>query len=225
MVIQDSSDQLKCLASITIANCAKYSRNSRFVRHYGGIGKLVELLKTKSGPKGDNEVARCGALALWSCSKSAKNKEAILKAGALQLLEKLLKSENVPLLIPVVGVLEVCAENAEFRHLICASDMVNDFVRDLSIKDQTLQTHASIAIFRCAVDPETRILVRKHGGLKPLVTLAQTPDAHDLIWGATGAIWKCAVDKDNANELASYKAVESLVSLLSNQVGLLVLSL
>lgn len=57
----------------------------------------------------DVEVARCGALALWSCSKSRKNKEAMRKAGAIPLLAKLLKSTHEEMLIPVVGTLQECA--------------------------------------------------------------------------------------------------------------------
>lgn len=57
----------------------------------------------------DIEVARCGALALWSCSKSTRNKEAIRKAGGIQLLGRLLKSPHENILIPVVGTLQECA--------------------------------------------------------------------------------------------------------------------
>ena len=54
-------------------------------------------------------VARAGALALWSCSKSTKNKLAIRKAGGIPLLARLLKSTNEAMLIPVVGTLQECA--------------------------------------------------------------------------------------------------------------------
>lgn len=57
----------------------------------------------------DVEVARCGALALWSCSKSTKNKKAICKAGGIPLLARLLKSPQKNVLIPVVGTLQECA--------------------------------------------------------------------------------------------------------------------
>lgn len=56
------------------------------------------------------EVARAGALALWSCSKSTKNKMAIKNAGGIPLLAKLLKSHNENMLIPVVGTLQECAQ-------------------------------------------------------------------------------------------------------------------
>ena len=59
--------------------------------------------------KKDVDVARSGALALWSCSKSQRNKEAMRKAGAIPLLAKLLKSTHEDMLIPVVGTLQECA--------------------------------------------------------------------------------------------------------------------
>ena len=60
----------------------------------------------------DIEVARCGALALWSCSKSTENKQAMRRAGAIPLLAKLLKSTHENMLIPVVGTLQVSDRHA-----------------------------------------------------------------------------------------------------------------
>jgi hypothetical protein len=109
-LIKDSNDDLlRCLAAETIAHCAKHSANRNLVRKYGGIKKLVRLLRSK------NEAVACsGALALCSCSKSQKNKEAIRAAGAIPLLAELLKSQNVQLLIPVVGILQECASDGRF---------------------------------------------------------------------------------------------------------------
>jgi len=61
------------------------------------------------------DVARCGALALWSCSKSTKNKQAIRGAGGIPLLARLLKSSNEAMLIPVVGTLQECASEVSAR--------------------------------------------------------------------------------------------------------------
>lgn len=64
------------------------------------------------------EVARCGALALWSCSKSTKNKEAMRRAGAIPLLARLLKSEHENMLIPVVGTLQECASEVSLHWVV-----------------------------------------------------------------------------------------------------------
>jgi armadillo repeat-containing protein 4 len=57
----------------------------------------------------DIEVARCGALALWSLSKSKKNKHEMRRAGVIPLLASLLKSPHESMCIPVVGTLQECA--------------------------------------------------------------------------------------------------------------------
>lgn len=62
----------------------------------------------------DIEVARCGALALWSCSKSKKNKLAMKRAGVIPLLVRLLKSPHENMLIPVVGTLQECASEVSY---------------------------------------------------------------------------------------------------------------
>jgi hypothetical protein len=115
-ILRDPNKTLKCLAAETIANVAKFRRARRIVRQHRGIRKLVALLdcvpvggvKTSEQEK-DVEVARSGALALWSCSKSTKNKQAMRRAGAIPLLAKLLKSTHENMLIPVVGTLQECA--------------------------------------------------------------------------------------------------------------------
>lgn len=90
-LLQDPDKELKCLAAETIAHCAKNgekggvhrsmsallmrhfllcaARNRRSVRRYGGIRKLVRLLKARPGSE-DEQVAMAGALALAALSKS-----------------------------------------------------------------------------------------------------------------------------------------------------------
>ena len=52
-------------------------------------------------------VARGSAFALWSLSKSKKNKLCIKKAGGLPLLARLVKMRQASILIPVIGTLQV----------------------------------------------------------------------------------------------------------------------
>ncbi|CAI9563055.1 unnamed protein product, partial [Staurois parvus] len=87
----------------------------------------------------DIEVARCGALALWSCSKSTRNKEAIRKAGGIPLLARLLKSPHSNMLIPVVGTLQECASEPSYRLAIKTEKMIEDLVKNLNSENQELQ--------------------------------------------------------------------------------------
>ncbi|XP_063306867.1 outer dynein arm-docking complex subunit 2 [Pelobates fuscus] len=224
--ILDSQDKdLKCLAAETIANVAKFRRARRTVRQHGGIKRLVGLLDcvpmrssnlTPEQEK-DIEVARCGALALWSCSKSTRNKDAIRKAGGIPLLARLLKSPHSNMLIPVVGTLQECASEGSYRLAIKTEKMIEDLVKNLNSDNQELQMHCASAIFKCAEDEETRDLVRQYGGLQPLAMLLGQFDNKELLAAVTGAVWKCSISRNNVTKFQEFKVIETLVNLLTDQ--------
>ncbi|XP_054027171.1 outer dynein arm-docking complex subunit 2 [Dryobates pubescens] len=222
----DSPDkELKCLAAENIANVARFKRERRIVRQRGGIKKLVGLLecdsvrstRVKPSEARDTEMARCGALALWSCSKSTRNKEAIRKAGGIPLLAKWLKCSNASILTPVVAILQECASEPSYRLAIRTEGMIENIVNNLSSEHEELQMYCASAIFKCAEDKETRDLVRQHGGLRPLSILLGNSENKRLLAAVTGAIWKCSISGENVAKFQEYKAVETLVGLLTDQ--------
>ncbi|KAM4906325.1 LOW QUALITY PROTEIN: outer dynein arm-docking complex subunit 2 [Sylvia borin] len=220
--ILDSPDtDLKCLAAETIANVARFKRARKTVREHGGIKRLVELLESisvgLSCQAKDTETARCGALALWSCSKSTKNKKAIRKAGGIPLLARWLKCSYTNILIPVVGTLQECASEPSYRLAIRTEGMIEDLVKNLSSEHEELQMHCASAIFKCAEDEETRDLVRKHEGLQPLSVLLDNSENKQLLAAVTGAIWKCAISRENVLKFQEFKTIETLVTLLTDQ--------
>ncbi|NXA91790.1 ARMC4 protein, partial [Melanocharis versteri] len=220
--ILDSPDtDLKCLAAETIANVARFKRARKTVRQHGGIKRLVELLESisvgSSYQAKDTETARCGALALWSCSKSTKNKKAIRKAGGIPLLARWLKCSHTDILIPIVGTLQECASEPSYRLAIRTEGMIENLVKNLSSEHEELQMHCASAIFKCAQDEETRDLVRKHEGLQPLSVLLDNSENKQLLAAVTGAIWKCAISRENVLKFQEYKTVETLVTLLTDQ--------
>ncbi|XP_032359465.1 armadillo repeat-containing protein 4 isoform X2 [Etheostoma spectabile] len=223
-ILDSPVKDLKALAAETIANVARFRRARRTVRQYGGIKKLVKLLdcvpnlaKLTANQEKDVEVARCGALALWSCSKSTKNKEAIRKAGGIPLLGRLLKSPHENMLIPVVGTLQECASEESYRSAIQTEDMIKYLVKNLSSDNDELQMHCASAIFKCAEDKQTCDLVRKYRGLQLLVLLLSKSDNKQLLAAATGAIWKCSISMENVAKFQEYNALETLVGLLTDQ--------
>uniref|UniRef100_UPI00398EDA7A outer dynein arm-docking complex subunit 2 isoform X1 n=1 Tax=Pristiophorus japonicus TaxID=55135 RepID=UPI00398EDA7A len=224
-ILDSSNKDLKCLAAETIANIARFRRARQTVRLHGGIRRLVGLLdcvpmlsaNLNAEQVKDIEVARCGALALWSCSKSKKNKTAIRRSGGIPLLACLLKSTHENMLIPVVGTLQECASESSYRLAIRTENMVKDLVRNLNSESQELQMHCARAIFKCAEDEATRNLVRAHNGLGPLVKLFSKPDNKELLAAATGAVWKCAISMENVDRFKHLKIVETLIHLLVGQ--------
>ncbi|XP_008279473.1 armadillo repeat-containing protein 4 [Stegastes partitus] len=225
VTILDLPDKdLKALAAETIANVARFRRARRTVRKLNGIKKLVKLLdcvpnlaKLTENQEKDVEVARCGVLALWSCSKSRKNKEAIRKAGGIPLLGRLLKSPHANMLIPVVGTLQECASEESCRIAIQTKGMIKDLVKNLRSDNEELQMHCASAIFKCAEEEQTRDLVRKYKGLQQLVSLLGKADNKQLLAAATGAIWKCSISTENVAEFQKYNVLQTLVGLLTYQ--------
>uniref|UniRef100_A0A8C4Z1I5 Outer dynein arm docking complex subunit 2 n=1 Tax=Gadus morhua TaxID=8049 RepID=A0A8C4Z1I5_GADMO len=216
--------ELKALAAETIANVARFRRARRTVRQYGGIKRLVELLDCapdaatlSEEQEKEVEAARCGALALWSCSKSTRNKEAIRQAGGVPLLARLLKSPHENLLIPVVGTLQECASEGSYRVAIHSEGMVKDLVTNLNRDNEELQMHCASAIFKCAEEKQTRDLVRQYQGLKPLVSLLSKADNKQLLAATTGAIWKCSISIENVAKFQEYQTLDILVGLLTDQ--------
>ncbi|XP_010858342.1 PREDICTED: armadillo repeat-containing protein 4 isoform X4 [Bison bison bison] len=194
------TDEVKC--KVALLDCGKHS----------GEPAQSSLYETR-----DVEVARCGALALWSCSKSYANKEAIRKAGGIPLLARLLKTSHENMLIPVVGTLQECASEENYRAAIKAERIIENLVKNLNSENEQLQEHCAMAIYQCAEDEETRDLVRLHGGLKPLASLLNNTDNKERLAAVTGAIWKCSISKENVTKFREYKAIETLVGLLTDQ--------
>ncbi len=130
-LLRDSEEEVKCLAAEAIAHCAKNAHNRRAVRRYGGIKKLIKLLKSARESKEEN-AAISGAMALATCSKSTKNKDAILAADAIPILASLLESKNESLLIPLVALLQECASDG----LLLSHFWVLNMCREIQRRDQ-----------------------------------------------------------------------------------------
>ena len=71
-------------------------------------------------------------------------------------------------------------------------------------------------LLQCAEDKETRDLVREFSGLAPLVAILSSGNK-ELLAAATGAIWKCAISRENLVQFRELKTIEQLVGLLSKQ--------
>lgn len=98
--------------------------------------------------------------------------------------------------------------------------MIAQLVRHLNSASVELKTHCASAIFKCAEDERTRQLVRQHGGLDPLVSLAKDLELRNdksLLAAVTGAIWKCAISSENVRRLDELLTVRILVQLLEDE--------
>lgn len=73
------------------------------------LQEIPNLANLTAKKKKNIEVARCALLALRSCCKGTKNKEAICNAGGIPLLGLLLTCPHQNMLITTVDILQECA--------------------------------------------------------------------------------------------------------------------
>lgn len=231
--ICDPARDLQILAAETLANVTLIRRARRIMNTCGGIPKVVDLIDVpekclntpwKSLSVDDMEmvnIAKAGTRALWSLSRSRKNRVVMRKSGVVFLLAKLLRSVHLDVIIPTIGTIQECAEDPSYQLAIRTEGMVKDIVKHLSTVDsQELRSYSAAAIFKCAEDAETRNLVRDAGGLDPLVSMAKAPDLREdkqLLAAVTGAIWKCAANRENMVRFNQLGIVQAMVDLLEDE--------
>ncbi|XP_026463592.1 armadillo repeat-containing protein gudu, partial [Ctenocephalides felis] len=135
-------------------------------------------------------------------------------------LAKLIKCVHLDVVKSSMGTLQGCASEHSYQLAIRTEGMVPDIVKYLSSDDRELQMHCASCLFKCSEDKETRILIRRAGGLEPLVAIIKDRKLRDdkpLIAAASGAIWKCAANDDNINKLDQLGTVSALTALLTEE--------
>lgn len=110
LLVQNLSDparDLQILVAETIYNVAQIRKARKFVRKCNGIPKLVDMLdvdesclNTSKEKLGFDDVesvqiVKAAARALWSVSRSRKNIHVMMKSGAVPLLARLLRYDNI----------------------------------------------------------------------------------------------------------------------------------
>uniref|UniRef100_A0A1B6CBZ5 Armadillo repeat-containing protein 4 n=1 Tax=Clastoptera arizonana TaxID=38151 RepID=A0A1B6CBZ5_9HEMI len=233
-MLVDPAQDLQIYASTIIANIANLKRSSKKVRLCGGIPILVNLLhisretlmtpydKLNTDSKEKYNVAKCAAQALASLSQSNKNKECIQKAGIVTLLKNLLNSVHEDIIIYSMGIIQNCGTLPQFQLAIQTMDMIGDIVRSLSSENDELKKLCALAVFKHAEDRVSRDVIRKYGGLDPLIRLLKsqtTLENEDLLAAVTGAIWKCAISVKNVQRFDQLGTIPVLVILLNREEG------
>ncbi|KAJ8984851.1 hypothetical protein NQ317_013052 [Molorchus minor] len=230
--LTEPARDLKILVAETIYNVAQIKKARIEVRKCGGIPKLVDLLDVKEEYLTTPEeklspdeqelvnIAKAAVRALWSVSKTKKNVRVMMNSGSVPLLARLLKSVHMSVVVPTTGTISQCADDINYQLAIQTEGMVVDIVKHLSAEEYpALRRYCAETIFKCAENSITRDMVRKSGGLDPLVNMARNPKTKEdkpLLAAVTGAIWKSAISPENVQRFDQLKTVEILVKLLEN---------
>lgn len=180
------------------------------------------------------------AKVLNSLSSSPKIKEELRKFGVVFLMSRFLKSQNVDLIIPMMGSVQQCADlvrlifqnnfffcynynkiylffQKSFRLAFEQMGIIGDVIHHLKNENVKLKENCALVIFKCAENKVTRDLVREAGGLDPLCKLIQSDQVRsnkELLASVTGGIWKCAMSPENIIRFNQNELVVSIIPLL-----------
>jgi len=71
---------------------------------------------------------------------------------------------------------------------------------------------------QCAEDESIRELIRRYGGLMPLVNILNNPEVNpEVLLAATGAIWKLSLSPTNAEAFQKLGIIPVLIRMLNDQ--------
>jgi len=218
--------EVQSLAAETLSHLVTFRLAYSSFRRGGGIKHLVNIIQPENKRRGrpppkdeeDFQLTCNACKALWSCSKNQKNIQAIRAAGAVPILASLLVRGRDDVILPAMGIIQECASEPAFREDIRREGMVEGIVKHLKKGDVALKTQCANALFKCAEDDSTRELIFRFGGLELLVQMLTSRSSEDnqLLAATVGALWKCALNKNNVRRLEQFGAVKALILLLKN---------
>lgn len=224
--LQHKMKEIQSLAAETLSHLVTFRLAYSAFRRAGGIKHLVNIIQPENKKRGrpplrdeeDLQLTCSACKALWSCSKNQKNIRAIRAAGAVPILASLLVRGTDDVILPAMGIIQECASEPAFREDIRREGMVEGIVKHLKKGDVALKTQCAKALFKCAEDDSTRELIFRFGGLELLVQMmtSRSSEDNELLAATVGALWKCALNKNNVRRLEQFGAVKALILLLKN---------
>ncbi|KAG5316169.1 ARMC4 protein, partial [Acromyrmex insinuator] len=228
-MLKHPARDIQILAAETMAIIAQIRKARKQIRIRGGIPLILDVMdvpdevlrwsydELSEASKELVAVAIGCAKVLDSLGSSPKVKEELRKYGVVRLMSRFLKSKHTQLIVPTMGIVQQCADLNVFREAFERVGIINDLVRHLKNDNVKLKENSALAIFKCASNRETRMMVRQAGGLDPLCKLVQSVEVHAnkrLLAAVTGGVWKCAISPENIMRFNQNGLVASLVPLL-----------
>ncbi|XP_046859302.1 outer dynein arm-docking complex subunit 2-like [Xenia sp. Carnegie-2017] len=220
-------------AAIVMANMSKCSLARNILKQKDGIRKLVNLLdldeskqlsmlhskKTFRGVSKTilaRNVATSSVKALWSCCRYSKRcRIALLKTGGVKYLEKLVVLDDESLLVPVVGLIQECCIEKNFRKAVQHTSVIETVVNHLKRENLELKTYCALAIFKCGEEKNTRDIVFQGDAVLPLMDML-TLKENKALTAATGALWKCARSVENAKRFLQLDVMHKLINYIQH---------
>ncbi|XP_075443680.1 armadillo repeat-containing protein 3 isoform X2 [Ascaphus truei] len=192
-----------CLAYMAI----EYTSKARIFEH-NGLEPLIRLLSSVDPDVKKNSVECIYLL-------DFQNRAVISELNAIPPLLELLKSEFPVIQLLCLKTLGIVSCEEETRLVLKENQALDQLLKILETKEfNDLHVEALLVVANCLDDVETVQLLQQSGGLKRILTFAETSPLPDIQKNAAKAIAKSAHNDENRKFFHEQEAEKTLVTLL-----------
>ncbi|XP_018419688.1 PREDICTED: armadillo repeat-containing protein 3 [Nanorana parkeri] len=195
-----------CLAHMATDYCSKAR-----IFELNGLGHLIRLLGSP-----DPDVKKNSVECIYLLAQDFQSRSAVCENDAVPPLLELLKSDY-----PVIQQLSLKALGsisceADCRLALKENQAMDHLIKILEAKElNDLHVEALLIIANCLEDADTVQLLQQSGGLKKILTFAETSPLADIQRNAAKAIAKSAHNAENRKFFHEQEAEKTLLNLLS----------
>ncbi|XP_073437910.1 armadillo repeat-containing protein 3 isoform X2 [Dendrobates tinctorius] len=199
-------------ASLCLAYMANEYTSKAKILELNGLEPLIRLL---SSP--DPDVQKNCVECIYLLAQDFQSRSAVCEQNAIPPLLELLKSDY-----PVIQQLSLRAlgnisSEADCRQALNENQALDHLLKILEVKEfNDLHVEALLIVANCLEDGKTVQLLQQSGGLKKILTFAETSPLPDVQRNATKAIAKSANNAENRKFFHEQEAEKTLVELLGS---------
>ncbi|MEE6466894.1 hypothetical protein FKM82_007081, partial [Ascaphus truei] len=194
-----------CLAYMAI----EYTSKARIFEH-NGLEPLIRLLSSV-----DPDVKKNSVECIYLLVQDFQNRAVISELNAIPPLLELLKSEFPVIQLLCLKTLGIVSCEEETRLVLKENQALDQLLKILETKEfNDLHVEALLVVANCLDDVETVQLLQQSGGLKRILTFAETSPLPDIQKNAAKAIAKSAHNDENRKFFHEQEAEKTLVTLL-----------
>ncbi|CAL8096373.1 unnamed protein product [Calicophoron daubneyi] len=176
---------LVCLLNVTSSQTKAaerqiLSRDKRMRRH--SLSAEVDFRMEEDAARSDRVLISV-ATALWRFSHSPTNRKIMQRAGIMLIIRRLIHRKNEKLLVPILGILQGCANDAAFRLSIRTEGILKFLIDHLDKSELHVKLQCSKTLYFCVDDDQTKEAVRTLNGIEALASIvkSQTAEASQLL--------------------------------------------
>ncbi|KAM4028842.1 armadillo repeat-containing protein 3 isoform 2-T2 [Anomaloglossus baeobatrachus] len=198
-------------ASLCLAYMANEYTNKARIFELNGLEPLIRLL---SSP--DPDVQKNCVECVYLLAQDFQSRRAVCEQNAIPPMLELLKSDYPVIQLLSLKALGSISSEAECRLALKENQALDHLLKILEVKElNDLHVEALLIIANCLEDVETIQLLQQSGGLKKILTFAETSPLPDVQRNAARAIAKSA-NNENRKFFHEQEVEKTLVELLGS---------